>query len=224
MKILAVDTATRSCSVAIVENSTLLAELTLANGRTHSTHLMGMVESAVKMSGLTVSDIDGFAVARGPGSFTGLRIGISAVKGFAAATGKPLVGVSTLDALAFQFPFSSYLVCPLLDARRREVYYSQYRFEDGELKKVTGERILAPGITPFGIKEKCMFVGDGALVYKKVIVDEMGGLAHFAASCQNTIRAAAVAHLALKRFCNNDTDDVAGFQPTYIRKSDAELP
>ncbi len=115
MKILAVDTATKGCSVAVTENSILLTELTLVSSRTHSKHLMGMIETAFSMSGLTVNDIDGFAVTKGPGSFTGLRIGISAIKGLASAAGKPVAGVSTLDSLAFQFPSDyPHLICPLL--------------------------------------------------------------------------------------------------------------
>jgi len=124
MRILAVDTATKSCSVAIVEKESIIAETTLFIEQTHSKHLMKMIDTALNLSGLTVSELDGFAVTRGPGSFTGLRIGISSIKGFAMASGKPVVGVSSLDSLAMQCCFSPYLVSPLLDARKGEVYYA----------------------------------------------------------------------------------------------------
>ena len=108
MKILALDTAAKSCSVAIVDKESVLAELTLCREQTHSKHLMEMINTTIELSGIIVSELDGFAVTRGPGSFTGLRIGISSIKGLAAATCKPLVGVSSLDALAMQCFFSQY--------------------------------------------------------------------------------------------------------------------
>ncbi|MFV9647064.1 MAG: tRNA (adenosine(37)-N6)-threonylcarbamoyltransferase complex dimerization subunit type 1 TsaB, partial [Desulfobacterales bacterium] len=144
MRILAVDTATKSCSVAIVEKESIIAETTLFIEQTHSKHLMEMIDTVLNLSGLTVSELDGFAVTRGPGSFTGLRIGISSIKGFAMASGKPVVGVSSLDSLAMQCCFSSYLVSPLLDARKEEVYFSRYRFENGYLKKELREQAIGP--------------------------------------------------------------------------------
>lgn len=223
MKILAVDTATKSCSVAIIDRSALLAEKALVVNQTHSKHLMGMIDSVMKMAGLKISDLDGFAVTKGPGSFTGLRIGISAVKGLSAASGKPLVGVSTLDALAFPFSMSSYLICPLLDAYRGEVYVSLYRFKNGTLKEKSSEKALSPEKLIQDIKEECLFVGNGAISYKSIIKEKMGKTAHFSLSSQNEIRASTVANLSVNRFINNDTDDTANFVPHYIRKSDAEM-
>ena len=110
MKILAVDTATKSCSVAIVDKDTLLAEVSITSKQTHSRHLMEMVNRAMGMSGLNISGLDGLAVTIGPGSFTGLRIGISSVKGLAMASGKPVVGISSLDVLAMQSNYSQYLI------------------------------------------------------------------------------------------------------------------
>ncbi|MEE8553621.1 MAG: tRNA (adenosine(37)-N6)-threonylcarbamoyltransferase complex dimerization subunit type 1 TsaB, partial [Desulfobacterales bacterium] len=144
MKILAVDTATKSCSVAIVDNESLLAEVTIVREQTHSKHLMEMINTVTGLSGLTVSELDGFAVTRGPGTFTGVRIGISSVKGLAVASDKPVVGVSSLDVLAMQASLSSYLICPLLDARRGEVYCARYRFRDGNLKKEIEEQVFPP--------------------------------------------------------------------------------
>ena len=223
MKILAVDTATKSCSVAIVDKESVIAEITLFIEQTHSKHLMEMIDTVLNLSGLTVSELDGFAVTRGPGSFTGLRIGISSTKGFAMASGKPVVGVSSLDSLAMQCCFSSYLVSPLLDARKGEVYFSQYRFENGYLKKKVGERALTPVQAVCDINEPCLFVGDGAKIYQKKIKDKIGDLAHFALPYQNTIRASTVAHISLAKFEINDTVDNSLFAPHYIRKSWAEL-
>jgi tRNA threonylcarbamoyladenosine biosynthesis protein TsaB len=223
VKILAVNTATKSCSVGIVDKNFLLVELILSTGQTHSKHLTEMIDRAIQLSGLTLSGLDGFAVTMGPGSFTGLRIGVSTVKGLVMGTGKPLVGVSTLDALAMQAAFSPYLVCSLLDARKGEVYFSRYRFVDGTLKKEGIEGVFAPPQIVDGIKEPCLFIGDGALLYQNEIICRLGQLAHFVPPGQNAIRASTVAYLAMDRFVKQETDDVIHFVPHYIRKSDAEL-
>ncbi|MDM8553058.1 tRNA (adenosine(37)-N6)-threonylcarbamoyltransferase complex dimerization subunit type 1 TsaB [Desulfobacterales bacterium HSG2] len=200
-----------------------LAEVTNARKETHSKHLMGMIQTALGLAGLTISEVDGFAVAKGPGSFTGLRIGISTVKGLAAASGKPVVGVSNLDALAFQFPFSSGLICSLLDAHKKEVYCACYRFEEGVLKKETTDQVLPPDKAVADIREPCLFVGNAALLYQEIIMEKLGERAIFAPAFHNIIRASMVAHLSLERFEKNDTEDAALLVPHYIRKSDAEL-
>lgn len=223
MKILAVDTSTNSCSVAIVDKESLLAEVTLVSRQTHSKHLMKMINTVTDLSDLSISEMDGFAVTSGPGSFTGLRIGISSIKGLAAASDKPVVGVSSLDAIAMQFSCSPHLICPFLDARGGEVYFSRYRFEDSVLKKEIEEQVLLPEDAVCDIDESCIFVGDGASIYKNVILDRIGELAFFAPPCQDTIRASTVAHLSMNRFKGNDTDDISAFAPHYIRKSYAEL-
>ena len=223
MRILAVDTATTSCSVAIVDKTSLLSEFTLAKEETHSKHLMDMIKAALRMSGLNFSDLDGFAVTRGPGSFTGLRIGISTIKGLALASEKPVVGVSSLETLALQMSYSRDLICPILDARRGEVYFSRYRFLNGHLKKQTKERVAPPDKAVEDLNESCLFVGNGALLYKEIILEKMGKSASFAPMIQNTIRASTMAYLSMAKFEKNDTDDIEKILPYYIRKSDAEL-
>jgi tRNA threonylcarbamoyladenosine biosynthesis protein TsaB len=223
MKILAVDTATKSCSVAVVKEKTLLAEITTAKKQTHSKHLMEMINRVMGLSGLDLSELDGFAVTRGPGSFTGLRIGISSVKGLSMASGKPIVGVSSLDALAVQASFFPYLICPLIDARKREIYFSKYKFRNGQLRKEADEQVFPPEKAVVDLNEACLFIGDGALIYQQMIVKIMGASAFFASSFQHMIRASTVAYLSMNKFRNDDTDDVSMFKPSYIRRSDAEL-
>lgn len=222
MKILSLDTASRSCSVAVVDDETVIAELTVNHGRTHTEVLMGMIQRALGMGDLSISDVDGFAATIGPGSFTGLRIGLSSVKGLAVATKKPLVGVSTLEALAYGVSFSQKLICPMLDARRGEVYTAGYRFEGHNIITVFEPRAIAPDLAVENIKEPCILVGDGALKYKDVFVDKIGLLIMFASPAHNFIRASNVASLAMPRFEKKDTDDVDRLVPFYIRKSDAE--
>ena len=223
MKILAVDTSTTSCSVAVVDEDSLLAEMTIIREQTHSKHLMDVIHTVIGFSGLAISAVDGFAVTRGPGTFTGLRIGISTVKGLAVASGKPIVGVSSLDALAEQCACSGYLICPLIDARRGEVYFSRYRFQDGILKKEIGEGVLPPDQAVRDINEPSLLVGSGALLYQGVLAETLGKWMYLALPSQHTIRASTVAQLSLRRFEKADTDDVSTFTPQYIRKSDAQV-
>ena len=223
MRVLAVDTATTSCSVAIVDKTSLLSEFTLYREQTHSKHLMDMIKTVLRMSGINLSDLDGFTVTRGPGSFTGLRIGISTIKGLAVASEKPVVGVSSLETLALQVSYSNDLICPILDARKGEVYFSRYRFQKGHLKRQTKERVAPPDEAVDNLKESCLFVGNGALLYKEMILEKMGEFASFAPMIQNTIRASTLAYLSMAKFENNNTDDIERIAPYYIRKSDAEL-
>ncbi len=223
MKILGVDTASKSCSVGLLDNDALLAEITLVSGKTHSIHLMGLIENVIRLAGLTLKDLDGFAVIQGPGSFTGLRIGISTVKGLAFASGKPVVGISSLDALAMQAYAVSSLVCPILDARKGEVYSCLYRVHDGVLKKEITERVGPVETVVSVIREPCLFIGDGALAYKDQLVDHLGRSANFVPACHNAIRGSTAARLGMERLNNHEEEDVAALVPHYIRKSDAEL-
>jgi tRNA threonylcarbamoyladenosine biosynthesis protein TsaB len=223
MKILALDTATQSCSVAVTDEGSLSAELTIIKSQTHSKHLMELIHSVLGIAGFGVADLDGLAVTVGPGSFTGLRIGISTLKGLAHALDKPAVGISSLEALAWQCAQTPYLICPLLDARKGEVYGATYCFNEDQLIQKTSARAMIPEAVAEDIKSPCVFIGTGARLYRQDIVAAAGSLAHFVPEDQNMIRASSVAFLSMPRFEANDTDEIAGLVPHYIRKSDAEL-
>src|SRR5271157_1812848 len=128
MKLLAIETSTMRGGIAIMDDDTLIAESRMNIKATHSGRIMTEIDTALKGSGLTIDDIDVFGIASGPGSFTGLRVGLSTVKGLSYATGKRVVTVSTLEAFAWNVPFSQYLVCPLLDARKKEVHAGAFRW------------------------------------------------------------------------------------------------
>ena len=223
MKILAIDTATKSCSVAVTDDGSLCAELTTLKNQTHSKHLMELIHSVLEIAGFGVADLDGLAVTIGPGSFTGLRIGISTIKGLAHALDKPVVGISSLKALAWQCAETSYLICPLLDARKGEVYCATYRFNADQLIQKTSARAMIAETVVEDVKVPCVFIGTGARLYRQRITAALGGLAHFVPEGQNIIRASSVAFLSMPRFEANASDGIAGLVPHYIRKSDAEL-
>ena len=223
MKILAVDTATKSCSVAVTDGKVVRAELTTVNEQTHSKHLLDMIHTIIQMAELSIAELDGFAVTIGPGSFTGLRIGISSIKGFALAFDRPVVGISSLEALAQQTVPSSYLVVPCLDARKGEIYFAHYRFVNGLLTREKEEVVLPPDQAVKDIREPSIFVGSGAQVYQDMIRQELGANALIAPQNYHNIRASTVAYLGMKRLEKDDVDDINALVPHYIRKSDAEL-
>jgi tRNA threonylcarbamoyladenosine biosynthesis protein TsaB len=224
MKILSIDTASTTGSVAVVAGQTLLAEIIVARRETHSRRLMDMVDSALDMAGLGLKEMDGLAYTRGPGSFTGLRIGLSVVKGLALISGKPLAGVSSLEVLARQAPDRTRLVCPMMDARNNEVYCARYRHSDNDFQRVTEEAALSPEDAAAGITEDCLLIGDGAWRYRTLMEERLGELARFAAPDHGIPRALTVARLSAVKFEAGITDDLRSVVPVYLRKSYAEQP
>lgn len=199
-----------------------MVQETHTDRQTHSKRLMQLIDTVVKTSGIPVHEIDGLAVVTGPGTFTGLRIGISTIKGLALAHTKPVVGISSLTTLANQAQTSSDLVCPLLDARRNEVYSALYRFEGGFCVAVAPAQVSTLDQVLARIDQSCIFIGNGAELNCKTIKESLGRRAHFSVD-GNIIRAATVAALALEEFGQNNMISLDALSPFYIRKSDAEI-
>jgi len=221
MKIFAVDTSSAVASAALVDGDKLLCEFTLNNGLTHSQTLMPMVKEVFEKSGLSASDIDLFAVSEGPGSFTGLRIGVTTVKGLAHAANKPVAGVNTLEAMCYNLPFCSYLISPIMDARRGEVYNGFYKFKDGKLAEICPPRAIPLSECLEEIKkmdEKTVFLGDAVPVFHDEIEDRLKDLALFAPQGAVAQRAASVAEAAKYKTPQKYNELV----PKYLRKSQAE--
>ena len=227
MKILAVDTATSSLSVAIMDAGSLRTELTRSTGETHARHLMTLVDTALNLSGMSVDDLDAFAVTIGPGTFTGLRIGLSTVQGMATAASKPVAGISSLDALAAQAAPSSQgsgsLVCAMLDARRQEVYGGLFRSDGQAVVPVSEPRVGPPEALVDEIEEPCLLVGSGALLYQRCLREKLADRFVLAPHSAHTIRGETIARLALTTFENNTVPVNRVLQPLYLRKSDAEI-
>ncbi|MDD5153446.1 MAG: tRNA (adenosine(37)-N6)-threonylcarbamoyltransferase complex dimerization subunit type 1 TsaB [Desulfovibrionales bacterium] len=224
MKILAVDTSTHTGSVALTDNGAVLAEYSLFSKETHSRRLLQAVEHLLAQTGLALNDIDGLAVTIGPGSFTGIRIGLATFKGLALATGKPVVGISSLDALAANFPVADRPVFPVIDARKKEVFTAAYYpNEDGRLIKTSPELALSPQDLVVRIKERVILVGDGARSYGEFFEKELGDKAFFAPGPFSFIRASNVAFLAAEKFKAGEQADIITMVPAYIRPSEAEL-
>lgn len=225
MKVLAIDTSTMMGSVALLEDDRIVAEGLLNVEVTHSERLISSVDDILKMASVDISDVDLFAVAIGPGSFTGLRIGLAAVKGFAFSLQKPIVGVSTLKALAYNAFASELPVVSLLNARRGEFYVGAYSFKKNGAKEILKESVMPPDrLVSYlkSLKKKMVLVGDG--VYH-LHDDQLKGIKNRIVSVPPAMvhpRASNVAWLALEKFQDGKIDDPNSLVPNYIRTSDAE--
>lgn len=222
VKLLTVDTSTATCSVALSVAGQTRAEYLVECQRTLSERLLAATETILLDTGLSLDDLDGFGVALGPGSFTGVRIGVATVKGLAIATGKPVVGFSSLALLAMNLPFSSFPVCPMYDARKSEVYAGIYRC-DPLPTAVVSDAVIAPERLLARVSGTTIFLGEGALRYRGLIEELVGDWAIFAPPGCHQPRAAAGAVLALEQFRAGNTIPLPLLNPAYIRPSEAEL-
>lgn len=231
MKILALETSTLLGGVAIFDGASgLIAEAKMNVKTTHSERLMAAIDHIIEKASLQLRDIDVFAVSIGPGSFTGLRIGLSTAKGFSFAVGKPIVAVPTLAAFAWNFPFCRHPVCTLLDARKREVYAAVFRWESEGFRRVITERSATVEKVMEYVKneselqnESILFAGEGALLYRELIVRSAGGRALFPPPDKMIPSPANVAYIGLQKALRGEFSEPIGLVPLYIRKSEAEI-
>lgn len=225
MKILALDTSGMVASVAVVQDGDLLAEYTVNHKQTHSQTLLPMLDAAVQMIQLKLDTIDAIAVAAGPGSFTGLRIGSATAKGLGLALDKPLIGVPTTQALAYNLYGAAGVICPIMDARRNQVYTGVYAFADGRMQ-ILQEQMAADihqvieKLNELG--QPVTFCGDGVSVYQEEIKAQIQLPAYFAPAHVNRQRAGAVAALAMEYLKEGRTQTAAKHRPDYLRISQAE--
>lgn len=225
MKVLGIDSSGLVASVAVAEDEILLAEYTVNYKKTHSQTLLPMLDEIAKMTELELSTIDVIAVAAGPGSFTGLRIGSATAKGLGLALKKPLVSVPTVAALAYNLWGSEALICPLMDARRNQVYTGVYRFENGKL--ITVQEQMAVAVTEIAerlnaLDEKVIFLGDGVPVYREILEETVKVPFSFAPAHMNKQRAGSVAVLGMELAKEGKTETADAHQPDYLRLSQAE--
>ena len=223
--ILALETATMCGSVALIAENKCLAEFSLQTGETHSRRLLAGVDWLMQETGIGWPRIDAVAVSLGPGSFTGLRIGLATAKGIAMAGDANLIGVGTLDGLAAQlFATGEILICPVLDARKKEVYTGFYRSDSQGIPRLMEEYlVISPGALCERIDEPVVLLGDGATVYEDIFQEKLGGLLHMVSPIVYFPRAATIGLLALAKWQKDEFLDPATAGPIYIRPSEAEL-
>ena len=221
MRLLFVDTCGAMAGVAVADGGKILAESNLILDRRMSARLLAVIQSLLTETGMTVADLEGIGVACGPGSFTGVRIGMATVKGMALAAGVPVAGVSSLALLAANLPHARYNVCALMDARKQEVYAGSFRCESIPVA-ISPETVLPPGLLLDGIMERTIFVGDGATVYRELIADRCGDLATFVPPFSNYPRGACGVTLTRAAFLAGKGMTPEQLESVYIRASEAE--
>ena len=224
MNIMMIDTSGAACGVAIAREGRLVCDMQLVSGRTHSQRVMPMVEAALAMSDMAVSDIDVFGAVTGPGSFTGVRIGVSSVKALAHAAGKPCVGVDALHALAANIQAFDGVVCPILDARAQQVYGAMFRAGDVP-QRLCGDEAMP--LTAFldrveATDERALFLGDGVAAMRGAIEARLGGRAQFAAPQHMNLRAGSACAIAMRLAEQGETTDYLHLLPLYLRAPQAE--
>ncbi len=222
-RLLLINTATGAGSVALTFGESLVGELLLNLKSTHSDRLLPVIKQLLDDTGTALAGLDAIAVVVGPGAFTGLRVGVATAKGLALAVGKPLIGVSSLQALACQVPCTSLPVCVLLDARKQEVYAGLFQWQEGEPRPVAPERVIPPGRLLDEFNGDVLFLGDGAVAYRTLIEERLGPRAHFAPWVCHVLRAGSAAPLALAAFQAGHGVAPRELLPVYIRASEAEI-
>lgn len=229
MKILALDSSGLVAGVAVIQDEIMLASYTINYKKTHSQTLLPMLEQVCKMIELDMETIDAIAVAAGPGSFTGLRIGSATAKGLGLALDKPIVEVGTVEAIAYQLYGMEKIICPMLDARRNQVYTGLYTFQNENGKSsfqtllkqcaVSVEEIIE---TVNGMGKEVVFLGDGVPVYEKAVREQAKVPYEFAPAYCNRQNAGALGTLACEYFKKGQFVSADRHKPEYLRMSQAE--
>ena len=224
MKVLGIDTSTSCESVGLIDDGEVISDYLLNLPVTHSERLLGAVEFVLREARCSIENIDGWAIALGPGSFTGLRIGVSTVKGLAFATGKPVAGVSVLDVLASQIAPTPHLICPILDARKKEIYTAFYRYEEGSfLKRQSDYQAIRPEDLVKKITEPTIFLGDGVKTYRDFLLNSLPSSAIFPPAPLHVSHGSVVAKLGFELLRKGEHLNLSTFSPLYIRPSEAEM-
>jgi tRNA threonylcarbamoyladenosine biosynthesis protein TsaB len=223
MRILGIDSSTPGCSVALLNNDTIVAERIADPRPTYSKYLLQMVDQVLKEGKSRLDDVDGFAVTIGPGSFTGLRIGVSLLKGFVLATEKPFVGINSLEALACTLDSPKHPICTVLDARKSEVYAAVFESQKDGLRPLIKESALSPEALCEKIEAPTLFLGNGVERYREIFKESLGTRFVEPKTQPRFSTAAGTALLASRQFDHHKYFDLSQLKINYIRKSEAEL-
>lgn len=223
MRILAIDTSTRHAGVAVIEDENLIAECIMQFKATHSEKLLPEIIHILETTHIPLESIDYYAAVVGPGSFTGLRVGISTLKGLAFVTSKKVVSVSTLEVIAWGFPFCEYQICPLLDARKREVFAALFKWDKNKILRIKDDSVLSIDALVEWIKENTVFTGSGVELYKGKLIEKLGEKAIFAPSLHFIPRPSVVAYIGLQKIKEGFLLHAKDLKPLYLRKSEAEI-
>ena len=222
MRVLGVDTATRQASVGLARDAEVIAERTLAVEESHAVSLLPLIEEVLQAAGCSVQTVDAIAVSCGPGSFTGLRIGLSIAKGLAYATGARLLAVPTLEALARTVAERQGIICPVLDARKGELYAARFESRPGVWKRLAPDSLVTPESLLEMLPTPSVVLGDAVLAYGAFLRERLGSGVTLLPFGQYGPRGGVVALMGHERLETGDGDDLSRLEPAYIRPSEAE--
>ena len=225
MIVLGIDTSTQVNTVALLQDGQLLCETVLNTRKNHSQRLMPMIDMLLKEAELTIDKIDGVAVSSGPGSFTGLRIGMTTGKTLAWSLNKPLVGISGLDGVAFNAWGAAGVICPIFNAKRNQVYTALYKMNKGELERISDYMAIEPVklLEHLPNYEQVTLLGDGIEPFISIFSIALEDRLVIPPSANRLPRASHIAYLGWKRLLKGEADDAMSLSPFYIRKVDAEV-
>ena len=225
MRILAIDSSSMVATVAVTTDGILNAEYTINHKKTHSQTLLPMIDEICKTIELDMESIDAVAISGGPGSYTGLRIGSATAKGFGLALNKPIINVPTMDALAYNMFSSNYIICPIMDARRGQVYTGIYRFDGIRMEIIKEQCIMMIDELIYELDKvgmPVMFLGDGVDTQKETIENKMAIEHHYAPASMNRHKASSLASLAELYYHDGKYENASEHKPEYLRLSQAE--
>ncbi|MER3446737.1 MAG: tRNA (adenosine(37)-N6)-threonylcarbamoyltransferase complex dimerization subunit type 1 TsaB [Candidatus Dadabacteria bacterium] len=222
MKLLGIETSTHAGSIAFMNNNGVLGELFLNLGPVYSERIIPAIDWLMGEIGIGKKEIKGIAVSIGPGSFTGLRVGLSTAKGLAFSLGIPLVGVSSLEALAMNI-FTNFPICSIIDAKKKEVFAAFFRFSEGNIVRTSSDILISPQELCKIIRERTVFIGDGALLYRDLFMSVLGEIALFCPLTLNFPRASNSALIGARKLRGGQRDDPSTLAPQYLRKPEAEI-
>lgn len=223
MRVLGIDSSTKYAGVAVVEDGNVLVQSSLQFMAGHSEKLLPEIVHILEIMKINLESIDYYAVTVGPGSFTGLRVAVSTVKGLAFVTRKNVVPLSTLEIMANNFPYSRFLICPILDARKKEVYGALFRWQKEALVRLQDDSVMPIERLKEWVNENTLFIGDGSRLYRDRLREIFGEKAFFAEPNFNIPSPALVGLLGEKKAMEGFFVSAKELEPYYFRKSEAEI-
>lgn len=224
MKLLGIDSATEAASCAVIDDDKLLGEITFNYKKQHSVIIMNMIDYLLKNLKISIDDLDGFAVSKGPGSFTGLRIGMAVVKGLSEGSKKPFVSVSSLDTMAYSLAYTNGIICPIIDALRNNVYTALYTFEDDKLNKISDYMAISVDDLIKMLRDYNLpvtFIGDAVPKFKETFETKLDKVS-FSPTHLNLVKASGLCELGINLMREGKFDNPLSSAPIYLRKSQAE--
>jgi tRNA threonylcarbamoyladenosine biosynthesis protein TsaB len=225
MKLLALDSSSIVATAALIDEDKIIGEMIVNHKKNHSQKLMPLIQQLLNETEVNIQEVDAFGVCIGPGSFTGIRIGLSTAKALAQVGNKPLVGISTLEGLAFNLPYSRGIICPILDAQREQIYTGLYKWEGNQMFSIVEDHAIAVEDWIEELRKRAEtihLIGDGIPKFASTFKERLGEKVSIAPITARMPRASSIANLALQKVIGGEANDYKSVVPHYIRKSQAE--